>query len=166
MALISVMVALPTCQTPHDFFSAFPIHAQTHQCAISVDYSPAACLPVAFYPHRVCSPRRGGRAGVLPLGGATCLCTSRQPSCGITRSGRLCDSASSGRRASDTSPLPLVPACLASALLRPLPWRLVYRPVCGGEHLPALLPIRPLPAAAYGTGPAWGLTLSPRTSID
>jgi len=30
-----------------------------------------------------------------------------------------------------------------------LPLRVVYRPVCGGEHLPALLPIRPLPAAAW-----------------
>jgi len=50
----------------------------------------------------------------LPLDGATGLCTSRQRSCGCTMRSRLCrGSASSARRACDTSPR-AVPARLRS----------------------------------------------------
>src|SRR5262249_24049714 len=56
-----------------------------------------------------------GSADALPRVVATGLCTSRQPSCGCTMYGRLCDSGASGRRACCTSLLAVLVGRWASA---------------------------------------------------
>ncbi len=40
-------------QTPDNFQRASAIHAEAHQCAILIEHSPVACVPVTFDTHGV-----------------------------------------------------------------------------------------------------------------
>src|SRR5262245_61283497 len=90
-------------QPPEDLGSTLFIQTDADECSAIVD-RPVPRVPIACNTHDVCSLRAMGQSMCPALVGAIGLCTSLQRSCGTTRSGPPCDSASSARCACCTNP--------------------------------------------------------------